>query len=1611
MKIYKRIISFFLVLFLFVGNLSLRFSVYAVSLGAGAKERDVTDNSGLSNPKRPQSADDAWEGCYVNFGTWNKAPLKWRVLNKTGAELLLMTDGSVGSYPYRHVDTYSTEVSENTWEKSTLRSWLNNEFIQNAFTADEQAVLKSNTVLNGNTASDNFDSGPDTYDKVYILSSKEFRNPDYGFWGGIEDAKSRVFGKDGSQYAEMVWTRTMAGMVQAYEEVGFYAHWINQKGGFSARGSWFTHAVTWDKDVHPVIKIPVSAVDGEVSEPDEPEIENALMLTSAMYKYGTKSVNLVNTAHSIETSHREFDLLCYIEDKSKAKRYELYSGGIKIADSIDGNFIDIKPSKFENGETVSVRVVGEEESVTTKLLLEIKEKKVPNISKLKLGGDALSFTLDESMPIFGGSEIKLNFPEVPVNAVIEDGKIKIGINIAKKELYSWDSNDGVTTSNKKKTMKQKVEGWVKDIKETGKINKHYQNYIENQLDADFPLMKEKVNFTVFGYLEGEFSDSLLNYEKLSGEIVVAVSGGDTIQSTILVLEVIPVTVNCKLSVEGAVDGTVILDLKDFSWSGSLDYDSSIGIEPFVGIGAGTYLSYGVYGNLKLGLEATLLSSLQSSGPDNLYFSGEFGTKAYFAKKEVSKHPIISSKKWKEGALGKYVNDKGQLLLYSRTEDNIYDDLISKKTKKLSEEYHLNMFNESEPVWSEEKNSVYLSSPHADVETQTVTLVQNAYGAAEPQIITAGNTTLIVYLDNDESRALPNQTVLKYVTYDAASEVFSNPKIILDDQTADFKPYLYTDGKDIYVYYLNSKKIYSDSEDPDISDYAGSFSITTAKYDAVSDSFTELGTLNRTDSYCYAPVLTNIGEELLLAWVENESNQVFGLTGDNSVNYSIYSDGQWSVPQCIAENLNSVTSLTAGNLSGNMQIAYCEDIDNSLSTEMLRMYLADTSGHITKVLQDSISNLQIVKLPGMEQNVLAFNDNGAVSYIRNADDEKKNLFGKKIMDIGSDFEVEGNRVYYLQASGENGRNIGCMVYENGEWGSIDFTSEKSYIDQFSASGGKTVYLVTEADLSGDDIITNSYIRFLKSDCKNDLSIDNVDFDEENLKLDSDISMLCTITNHGTNVVHNPIVTFYNKQSQIMLQQQTLNVSINPGSTIQRDVNLKIPSTLENLVCELRIEETDKTDSNMEDNSVDVDLSKTELDVSTEYRIVKEGKYIVVNVANNSNVPAVADITVTKPNGDIVFSEDNQTIPANKSIEFQTAVNDVIPDGAADIVLTASAKTTADEYYQSNNICEQRIWKIDWSEPIVTKNENKIQNIILTDVSMNKDSSLQLKAQIFPENATNKELKWFSNNEQVATVDSNGLVTAVGTGKATITVESQDGSGKSASCVVTVTKISNDNTSGNNPSDGSSGSNPSGNTPGNNTSGSKPGDNIPDEKLGDDSCDELQVKLLYYIVNFDSNGGTNLSRKTMTLLMDDTLGILPKVQRKNYTFKGWYMQKSGGEKVDTSTILNASTTLYAQWTKIAKPAKVKSLALKSTKSGQLKVSYKKVTGAAGYQIVYSANKKFTSSSTKKILTVSKNKTLKKLKTGRKYYIRVRAYKTGAMGEKIYGSYSKIKTIKIK
>lgn len=93
----------------------------------------------------------------------------------------------------------------------------------------------------------------------------------------------------------------------------------------------------------------------------------------------------------------------------------------------------------------------------------------------------------------------------------------------------------------------------------------------------------------------------------------------------------------------------------------------------------------------------------------------------------------------------------------------------------------------------------------------------------------------------------------------------------------------------------------------------------------------------------------------------------------------------------------------------------------------------------------------------------------------------------------------------------------------------------------------------------------------------------------------------------------------------------------------------------------------------------------------------------------------------------------------------------------------------------------------------------------------------------------------------------------------------------------------------------------------------------------------------------------------------------------------------------------------------PKKVSNKSAKSKKSRRITYSFKKVN-ATGYQYQWSTHKNFKSNFLTKN-TKSTKVTIKTAQSRRRYYVRVRAYKTEPGGKKIYGKWSNVKSVKVK
>jgi hypothetical protein len=131
-------------------------------------------SAGVTPPQSEVRA-DVKAGDIVVFGRYEqdddrvngKEPISWRVLEVRDGKALLLSDKNLDA------KAYNTSETSLTWATSTIRAWLNKDFLSTAFTKSEVSVLAETTNSNPDNPTYGTAGGDATLDKVFFLSIEE----------------------------------------------------------------------------------------------------------------------------------------------------------------------------------------------------------------------------------------------------------------------------------------------------------------------------------------------------------------------------------------------------------------------------------------------------------------------------------------------------------------------------------------------------------------------------------------------------------------------------------------------------------------------------------------------------------------------------------------------------------------------------------------------------------------------------------------------------------------------------------------------------------------------------------------------------------------------------------------------------------------------------------------------------------------------------------------------------------------------------------------------------------------------------------------------------------------------------------------------------------------------------------------------------------------------------------------------------------------------------------------------------------------------------------------------------------------------------------------------
>ena len=140
-------------------------------------------------------------GDYIKFGRYIQEStipedIEWRVLEKEGSKLLLISKYGLDRQSFHH-------VRENvTWESCTLRTWLNTAFIKSAFNLNEYGMIANSHVKATGNPKYKTSAGSDTWDKVFLLSMEEVEK----YFSSTKDMECKT-----TAYAKKQGARTSLG--------------------------------------------------------------------------------------------------------------------------------------------------------------------------------------------------------------------------------------------------------------------------------------------------------------------------------------------------------------------------------------------------------------------------------------------------------------------------------------------------------------------------------------------------------------------------------------------------------------------------------------------------------------------------------------------------------------------------------------------------------------------------------------------------------------------------------------------------------------------------------------------------------------------------------------------------------------------------------------------------------------------------------------------------------------------------------------------------------------------------------------------------------------------------------------------------------------------------------------------------------------------------------------------------------------------------------------------------------------------------------------------------------------------------------------------------------
>ena len=753
-------------------------------------------------------------------------------------------------------------------------------------------------------------------------------------------------------------------------------------------------------------------------------------------------------------------------------------------------------SKMEDGKSLYAYVVCDGVA-SEPVSLKLEKKKLSNSLKNLmssstvnvLGGQSGKFKLSDSVPIIGGTEASLDFMKIPAGVEITGNKVKISIGLDLFGNTESTGNNGKTKSDwiKFKDNCKSIQKTSKDHNDTlKKLKKFKKNYGSNK--------KETFKTDFLGYLEGYITDTgSIEFTEVCG--TVAAEFAYKIKSQFGPFGV-PIFYAYVEAGATANAGRTVPD-GDFPF----EFDVTIHLTPKVKGGAGIGLegavSGGVYAKAEMPVEYAIKKKHFT-----LSIAGEVGWEAHYIIGEASGTIIDGT----FNLLDEYFGTKSKQVrrqiaaTYAMTE--FIDKTVSQtseKTTLLSRDYINNQ------KWVGTQTSTKRKARSANKLTFANTTLESSVNEFQrPQLVTAGDKMMLIWVDDDKSRDTYNRYRLMYSLYNNGS--WSVPKAVDDDGMIDYQVSATAVGNDIYIAYQKFNAKFTKGDEERLDELNKKAEIKIAKYNANDNSFDDVKFITSNDTFDYLPCIAVENSQPVFYWANCTSNDF------SAKSCSIMKSDFAGNVSTVYSGLNYIYEL---KVIGN-DIYYTAESDcSNENTNDLNLY----KNNVQITDNDGIDKQEIPTSLASANDTLFYTSNSGI-YMLDGNTPKLSLENNKIAgNLQLAATDDGIRAVWSQTS-DMGTEFYTSELANGAWSEpVAITDYGKLVSQLSIAnyGGKLfgAYNITERTEQGGSIVNGSTdLCVFNTDGFNkyDVTLDTVD--ESQLNSNGQTKLNVLVENNGT-----------------------------------------------------------------------------------------------------------------------------------------------------------------------------------------------------------------------------------------------------------------------------------------------------------------------------------------------------------------------------------------------------------------------------------------------------------------------------------------------------------------